>query len=348
MYAELPIMDYENHSAIENVGVFVDKLAAFALSKGFTIREKQIAKNWVNLGGGVYGWANDVANPYPEHYLEIEKHDYQYRFRFRPRNNINIQLTHWEARPFAAGTNYATTATHPVLQTADMCTNYPSSFNYEIPIPTNNFYDCWFFGDSDVIYWIVRFDATCVHAGWFGRQHTFETSSVYGGIAVGSERTSHSTDLSISDVKAQNDYIHPYFTATGASNNMYFLHKNRALRSQYSYEIRTSISFLRTNLNESFSIFTLAADYHQMARIYNNHAETPLIWRNEIFIKDTPDNLTFHAGYFKNGIFLARYPERYAIGEQKNIDTQEYMIFPMKDRLLQTQWANVWVAFRIA
>lgn len=339
MSITIPVMDFELHTDIASSSVFIDRLATFATACGWTVVEKQNAKAWTLIGGGVYGWTADAA-VFPGHFLMLENaYNRQFRLRVYP-VGAGIQSHYLYKRGYTAGNTYSTAlAAHPAEQTTN---SWTSVGTYRNPIPSGTYTNVWFFGNSEALYWVIQFDGDYALTDGMGRIHAFDTASNdYGWIG----RTTSVVNAtgyvtSITDIKASDKYVGCTLSPTAT----YGIHEEHYYKRYLTSSSTEANNLVFTNFCRRLGAYAYysSADavqgfcYPELQPIQNLHSSRIPLWRREFLYKDSLDNQWFLAGFSHMVHFQNESGN--AIGFGLKSGAEEYMCFPSKNRYVDYAW----------
>lgn len=155
------IMTYEVHSNLASPSAFIDKLKDFAITCGWTLFEQYKDLAW-SFSGGSYGFNSASAG---ENYIELHTTDYggntlKYRIKCRNTASASSDNIFIDAglHKYTADADKWNTASgdHPYIRSKNEASIWYDTFACKATnIPT-----VWFFGNSKVLYWVIKYDAT--------------------------------------------------------------------------------------------------------------------------------------------------------------------------------------------
>lgn len=335
MIMDIPILQHTVENDLAGSAAWINALEAFLTTCGWTIIEKQLAKTWSSGS-----WIDDEST-YPEHFLMVENtKGWQYRIRV---NSTSTELQYFNLTSCVAGTTYTSSSTHPVLQTVTCGLGTVRN-----PIPTGTISKIWFFGNEDILYYVIQLDCDLCLTGGFGRPDVLDNSSDYYltytwigyTSAIVSDTSYQST---IAGLKTSTVYRCCGLYYTGSPSVVHIRYATR-----HSYGGYNSSSYFQYTVTKdlgdydshnTYGINFGASDSGAQLIENANSAKRPLL-RIGIQILDT-DSFWFFAGYFHPIVFQNSKGKK--MGEEMSIDEQKFICFPMKN--LQSDWA--WHGFRI-
>lgn len=335
MIMDIPILQHTVENNLVGSAAWINALEAFLITCGWTIVEKQIAKIW---SGG--SWLDD-SSTYPEHFLMVENtKGWQYRIRV---NSTETELQYFNITSCVAGTTYTSSSTHPVLQTVTCGLGTVRN-----PIPTGTIQKAWFFGNEDILYYVIQLDYDLCITGGFGRPDVLDNSSenylTYSWIGYTTYIVSSSSyQETIAGLKSSSAYRGCGLYFTGSTT---IPHIRYATRHGYGgvYQSPYFQYTVTKGLGNKESELTFGINYggnNTGAQLIENinSSRRPLL-RVGIQIIDT-DGFWFFAGYFHPVVYQNSKGQQ--IGEEMEVDEQKFICFPMKN--LQSDWA--WHGFRV-
>ena len=304
------ILNYQANNNVSNPSDFVDKLRDFALANGWTLFEQY--KNLAWTQSGTYGF--NTASP-GENYVELHTSDYGgniFKFRIRCRNTAsassdNISIDFGVHKYIADADKWNTaSSTHPFQQSKNETAIRYDTFSCKATdIPT-----VWFFGNSKVIYFAIKYDGVFCDTLGFGILEMVDTTEGLGWWVSDAEAPGWSTkNYTKGGLTIQ--YVRPGSTIsdTGSSNGSGLIRKDW-------WFTKNTASLPITN-SRFFSASKLLAN--------NPHSSIKPALQNWFFYND--DGIGIWRPYAKNWhIHLNTYG--LLIGEQIKYGSEKYITFP--------------------
>jgi len=310
----MSLLNYEVHLNVADHHDFMLKLKNVCQAQGWTVQTWEPSKVWASIGGGQYGW---VAGG--EDFLEVRSvgfgsQDMQYRLRLE---NTGTNNNRWlQLGAFYGTLGYDTAnATHPVTRAAGAITNW-NSYRY-FGLSSDVMPAVWFFGNSKVILWVVKYDLTYIQVGGIGSLDLIDPATTQGYWA-GYIQTSSLYEWYDKQVSNCFDVI------------------NFGVR--WNSAAQVDGTGLKLSYRGASGKYTPGADnflgYSRIAVVENRYSSVrPLAPRQDIWIKDT-DNKWFMLGHH----FVYRLQhENLQIGQELAYGSEKYIAFPWRVVDVDTQ-----------
>jgi len=175
----MTVLGFEIHENLVDHHDLIDKMRAFAVTKGWTVALYQTNSVWANQGGGVYAW-----DPGSEDFLILTSPGFgsqDLQFRFRVEDSGAVATHEWvQINGYTGSTALDPIFTHPLIQTT-IGTPWTQA-NRHHSFPSQTIPKTWFFGNDKIIIVVVEVDSTFCVTMVFGSVNLFDTTEIEGNL----------------------------------------------------------------------------------------------------------------------------------------------------------------------